>query len=80
MQFSLITLGLIFLIIGILILIIGIFLSATEKNTKVEGAGVIMLGPIPIGFGTSKEMMILAMVLAIILMIISFLFLMRFHP
>lgn len=73
MSFSLITLGLILIVIGVLVLMIGMFLSA-DKNTKVEGGGVIMIGPIPIGFGTSKEMMILAMILAIILMIISFLF------
>lgn len=81
MNFSLISLGLILVVVGILILVIGLFLSVIEKgNTKIEGAGVIMLGPIPIGFGTSKEIMILAMILAIILMVLSFLFLTKFHP
>lgn len=84
MSFSLITFGLILVIVGVLVLMIGIFLSSIDKgvnkeNTKIEGGGVIMLGPIPIGFGTSKEMMILAIILAIILMIISFLFMHYFR-
>jgi len=33
-----------------------------------------MIGPIPIGFGTDKETMILAIILSIVLMIIAILF------
>lgn len=77
----LITLGIILVIVGILVLVAGTFLQITNKpdeKGKVEGGAVIMIGPIPIGFGTSKEMMILAIILAIILMILAFLFIFSF--
>ena len=48
---------------------------AGKVESKVKGGGVIMLGPIPIIFGTDKESVKTAAILAIILMLLSLLFL-----
>ena len=49
--------GIILLLIGIALIFIGTALGAVGQKGKVEGAGVIMLGPIPlIGAATSRKM------------------------
>ena len=56
---------------GFLMVFIGTMMSALggESNADVETGGVIMIGPIPIVFGTQKGATI-AMLLAIVLMIL----------
>lgn len=55
--------------------------SESEKSpegkieSKIKGGGVIMIGPIPIIFGSDKESAKMAVILAIILMLLSLLFL-----
>lgn len=44
-----------------------------KAESKIRGGGVIMLGPIPIIFGSDKESAKAAIVLAIILMVLSLL-------
>lgn len=44
-----------------------------RSESKIKGGGVIMLGPIPIIFGSDKESAKTAMILAIILMVLSLL-------
>lgn len=46
---------------------------AEKAEPKVRGGGVIMLGPIPIIFGSDKESASTAIILAIILMVLSLL-------
>jgi uncharacterized protein (TIGR00304 family) len=48
---------------------------AGKVESKVKTGGVIMLGPIPIIFGSDKESAKTAAILAIILMVLSLLFL-----
>jgi len=85
---KIITLGFLLVFIGILVILAGIVSMAyqtwktggdgVEKpETGVRGAGVIMIGPIPIIFGsdvtTLKPIMILAVVLMVIGVILFFL-------
>ncbi len=44
-----------------------------EKERKVDFGGVVMIGPIPIVFGSDKKAAMLAMILAILLMILAIL-------
>ena len=44
-----------------------------KAESKIRGGGVIMLGPIPIIFGSDKESAKAAIILAIILMVLSLL-------
>jgi uncharacterized protein (TIGR00304 family) len=60
--------GMTLMLIGFLMVFIGMIVSALGGEGDVEGGGVIMIGPIPIVFGTSRGAAGMAMVLAIILM------------
>lgn len=45
------------------------------KEEKVKGGGVILIGPLPIVFGTDKRYAVILMVLAIVLMLLAIVFL-----
>ena len=56
--------------LGIILIIIGtflVFISSLKSESKVEGGGAIIIGPIPIVFGTSKKVLHTVLILAIIL-------------
>ncbi|AEC52530.1 hypothetical protein PNA2_1615 [Pyrococcus sp. NA2] len=67
--------GIVMIIIGFMLVFLGTLISAFGQphESNVEAGGVIMIGPIPIAFGT-KRGVTLAMILAIVLMIMWFLF------
>lgn len=72
----LILLGLAVIIIGFLLVFAGILFgmleSAKTKETQVRGGGVILIGPIPIGFGTDTKSLAVVLGLAIILIVVTF--------
>jgi uncharacterized protein (TIGR00304 family) len=73
---DLVTLGTLVIIAGILMVFLAtIFASHSkhdgEKEVEVKGGGVIMIGPIPIIFGTDPKWAVVAMVLAIVLIVLS---------
>ena len=84
----LIPLGILLIIIGSIFIFLEVFLNIIKEKreepekdeeerrkktkTKVGGGGVVLIGPIPIIFGSDKKFLIIAVILAIILMIISF--------
>jgi uncharacterized protein (TIGR00304 family) len=63
------------LLLGMVLVIIGILLIAFSSlsTTQVKSGGVVVVGPFPIVFGSDKDMLIIAIVGAIILMAIGFL-------
>lgn len=63
---DIIKLGLYLILAGIALLLIGSLLSAR----KVDFGGLIMIGPIPIAFGTSPEMTVIAMAIGLVLMLL----------
>jgi len=79
---KIITLGFLLVFIGILVILAGMLSMAYQSwktggegiekpETGVRGAGVIMIGPIPIIFGTNVAALKLVMILAIVLMVIA---------
>jgi uncharacterized protein (TIGR00304 family) len=59
---ALVTVAFVLMAVGIIIVIVVIFISAgkqtkkeDDNESKVKGAGVIMIGPIPIILGTDKK-------------------------
>ena len=79
---KIITLGFLLVFIGILVILAGMLSMAYQSwktggegiekpETGVRGAGVIMIGPIPIIFGTDVAALKLVMILAIVLMVIA---------
>ncbi len=82
---KLITVGFLIVLIGILVILTGIFSTAyqswktggvgtEESEAGVQGGGVIMIGPIPIIFGTDIGALKVVMILAIVLMILAVIF------
>ncbi|WP_457742207.1 TIGR00304 family membrane protein [Thermococcus sp.] len=65
---TLIGAGIVLILIGFLLVFIGTLVSAFSGESEVQGGGVIMIGPIPIVFGTSRSAVTLAMILAVVLM------------
>jgi uncharacterized protein (TIGR00304 family) len=68
--------GIVLVVVGVLIIVTAIILASigTAKEGKVRGAGVIMIGPVPIIFGTDKQsvktVLTLALALTIVVLII----------
>jgi len=65
---NLIKSGVILILTGFVLVLIGIIYSAQKINI----GGLIMIGPIPIAFGTSPEITVFAMVIGLVLMLLMF--------
>jgi len=73
-QASLVTLGLSLIILGFIVTFIAVFIIFIKNFSfkgKTRGGGLIMIGPIPIVFGTDKETVKILIVLAFALMIFA---------
>jgi len=74
----LLLLGFALIFIGILLAIIDVIRSSAkreeEKRTETRAGGIIFIGPIPIVFGSDKEitkwMLIIALIISILLIIV----------
>jgi uncharacterized protein (TIGR00304 family) len=68
------SLGTLLIIVGVIVVILAVILSSTSRGNgekaKVKSAGVVMIGPIPIIFGTDKKSATTVIALALALMII----------
>jgi uncharacterized protein (TIGR00304 family) len=66
-------LGLALIVVGIIIIVAAIILASTgdAKKGKLSAAGVIMIGPIPIIFGTDKKSVKTVLALALALTIVA---------
>jgi uncharacterized protein (TIGR00304 family) len=73
-------LGLVLVVVGVILVVATLILASMRKGkgegkSQVRGAGVIMVGPIPIIFGTDKksvkEVLALAVALSIVVLIIT---------
>ncbi|AXV38392.1 MAG: TIGR00304 family protein [Methanobacterium sp. BRmetb2] len=70
---TLVIAGVVVIFIGMILIFVGTALQSTNsKDETVKAGGVIMIGPIPIIFGTNKSFTIIAVIFAIILMVISY--------
>ncbi|WP_029551040.1 TIGR00304 family membrane protein [Thermococcus zilligii] len=61
--------GIALIFMGFLLVFIGTLVSSLGGETEVEGGGVIMIGPVPIVFGTGRGATI-ATILAAVLMVL----------
>jgi uncharacterized protein (TIGR00304 family) len=80
---TVIFIGIAALIIGMVLIFIGTALQTTaktEKDEKISTGGVVLIGPIPIIFGNDKNMIIIAIFAAIIIIILSYLLFYRGGP
>lgn len=76
---ELLSLGFFMIIIGFLIVFVSVMILILKSikgvgKGEVEGGGVIVIGPIPIVFGTSKKVTEFLLILAIILFLLALVF------
>ncbi|MCX8150015.1 MAG: DUF131 domain-containing protein [Candidatus Bathyarchaeota archaeon] len=66
-------LGLVLIVIGVAVLIFAAVITIIKSSQKgnVKAGGVIMIGPVPIIFGTDKEVVKTVLVLSIVLMVLA---------
>ena len=72
--FDLVTLGILFVFAGFAVIFVAMFLSASSKPStegKVRGGGVVMIGPIPLVFGSDMKWASVAIVLALVLVLVT---------
>jgi uncharacterized protein (TIGR00304 family) len=64
--------GTLLIIAGIIVVVLAVILASSGKHEKAKnkGAGIVMIGPIPIIFGTDKKSVMIVVGLAIALMVI----------
>jgi uncharacterized protein (TIGR00304 family) len=67
------TLGIALIVVGIIVIVAAIILASVgdTKKGKLNAAGVIMIGPIPIIFGTDKKSVKTVLALALALTIVA---------
>jgi uncharacterized protein (TIGR00304 family) len=70
---DLITAGLVLVLAGFGIIVVSVLSGARKSGAEVRGGGVVMVGPIPIIFGTDAKWASIAMILAIVLVVLSIL-------
>ncbi|MEM3522905.1 MAG: DUF131 domain-containing protein [Candidatus Bathyarchaeia archaeon] len=58
--------GFMFCFLAIILLII----KSKDSKASIKGGGAILIGPIPIVFGTNKEMLKIAIILAIVIIVV----------
>lgn len=66
--------GLVLIVLGFIVTFIAVLVMLIKNVSlrgKTRGGGLIMIGPIPIIFGTDKETMKILIVLAIVLMVFA---------
>ncbi len=70
---NMINLGMMIIFLGFVLIILGMAGMSFGQPGGFEGGGIILIGPIPIIFGTSAGAVIILVILAIILMLFAFL-------
>ena len=70
---DLVQMGVILVFAGFGILIVSMFTRRSKEGGGVQGGGVVMMGPIPIIFGTDAKWASIAIVLAIVLVLVTIL-------
>ena len=72
-MFDPVTLGLVLIFVGFGVVIFAMMLSVKpgSEEKRVRGGGVVMIGPIPLVFGSDMKWASVAIALALILIILS---------
>lgn len=62
--------GFVLVFLGVFLVFIGV-LSKASQSSNIEAGGVVIIGPIPIVFGSSGRIALIVLILTIILMILT---------
>ncbi|NYB25889.1 MAG: TIGR00304 family protein [Methanobacteriaceae archaeon] len=69
---TIITVGILVIFIGFILIFAGTALQTSGKTSDVKTGGVVLIGPIPIIFGSDKGTIVTAVIMAVILMILAY--------
>ncbi|TMP97375.1 MAG: DUF131 domain-containing protein [Thaumarchaeota archaeon] len=72
--FDLVALGILFVLAGFAVIFVAMILSVSSKpstESKVRGGGVVMIGPVPLVFGSDMKWASVAIVLALALILVT---------
>ncbi len=70
---GLVSVGFLLVLVGIVLIVAGILAASSQGEGRVEGGGVVVIGPIPIIFGTSDRAALAAAVIGLVMMVLFFL-------
>lgn len=79
---ALVIAGVILVFIGIMLVFVGALagMLGAGKNVKTEAGGVVLIGPVPIIFGTSWRAALVVSILAIIMIVLALVLMRRVSP
>ena len=63
--------GILLVLVGFGVIVVAMLTQARKEGAQVKGGGVIMIGPIPIIFGSDMKWASVAIVLAIVLIVLD---------
>jgi uncharacterized protein (TIGR00304 family) len=63
--------GILLVLVGFGVMVVAMLSQGRKEGTEVKGGGVIMIGPVPIVFGTDMKWASVAIILAIILIVLA---------
>ncbi len=66
-----VTVGLLLILVGMAVLVVSVLSSSRTGESQVNGGGVLLIGPIPIAFGSDAKWTSIAIVLAIVLILVT---------
>jgi uncharacterized protein (TIGR00304 family) len=69
---DLILAGVVLVLVGIGVTVVAMLNGARKGGAEVKGGGVVMVGPVPIIFGSDMKWASVAIVLAILLILLTF--------
>jgi len=71
---ELVQLGVLLVFAGIIVIIVAFFLMLSKQRGegRVQGGGAVLIGPIPIVWGTDKRWIFVAIALLLIIMLVNF--------
>ncbi|HEY4673176.1 MAG TPA: DUF131 domain-containing protein [Nitrososphaerales archaeon] len=71
---ELVQLGVLLVFAGIIVIIVAFFLMLSKQRGegRVQGGGAVLIGPIPIVWGTDKRWIFVAITLLLIIMLVNF--------
>jgi uncharacterized protein (TIGR00304 family) len=68
------SIGFALILAGVAVIVVGTLMSSKDRQHKAEGGAVVLVGPIPIVFGSNAKWASVAIALAIVLIVIVLLF------
>ena len=67
-------LGLVLILTGVVVVLAGVLKASVTGEGRVKGGAVVLVGPIPVAFGTDAKWTSVAIGLALVLMVLALLF------